>query len=84
MSKSQSRAHVSAPGNERVAMTPFGARRFIHALASETSGAFGVWDTFTPPGEGPAVHAMPSKLASRKSACRIQWVEEVVRNLTLR
>ena len=56
MSDNHSRAHVSAPGNERVAMTPFGARIFIHALSSETVGAFGVWDTFTPPGEGPAPH----------------------------
>src|SRR5262245_25466028 len=50
------KAHVSAPGNERVAMTPFGARMLIQALASETNGAFGVWDTFTAPGEGPAPH----------------------------
>ncbi|MGO7211422.1 cupin domain-containing protein [Rhizobium ruizarguesonis] len=50
------KAHVSMPGGERVAMTPFGARMFIHALASETDGAFGVWDTFTTPGEGPAPH----------------------------
>ncbi len=50
------RAHISVPGSERVATTPFGARMFIHALASETGGAFGVWDTFTAPGEGPAPH----------------------------
>jgi quercetin dioxygenase-like cupin family protein len=37
-------------------MTPFGARLVIHALKSETDGAFGIWDTFTPPGEGPAPH----------------------------
>lgn len=50
------RAQVSLPGNERVAMTPFGAKLVIHALKSETDGSFGVWDTFTPPGEGPAPH----------------------------
>ncbi|WP_237361696.1 cupin domain-containing protein [Rhizobium gallicum] len=50
------RAQVSIPGNERVAMTPFGARMFIHALRTETGGAFGIWDTFTAPGEGPAPH----------------------------
>jgi mannose-6-phosphate isomerase-like protein (cupin superfamily) len=56
MSEDHKLAHVSAPGNERVAVTPFGARMFIHALASETGGTFGVWDTFTAPGEGPAPH----------------------------
>lgn len=50
------RAQVSLPGNERVAMTPFGAKLVIHALKSETDGSFGIWDTFTPPGEGPAPH----------------------------
>lgn len=44
------RAQVSLPGNERVAMTPFGAKLVIHALKSETDGSFGIWDTFTPPG----------------------------------
>lgn len=56
MGNNHGEAHVSSPGNERVAMTPFGARMFIQALASETNGAFGVWDTFTAPGEGPAPH----------------------------
>ncbi|MCJ7996322.1 cupin domain-containing protein [Rhizobium cremeum] len=49
-------AQISLPGSERVAMTPFGARLVIHALKSETDGALGVWETFTPPGEGPAPH----------------------------
>jgi mannose-6-phosphate isomerase-like protein (cupin superfamily) len=44
------------PGHERVARTPFGARIVIHATAAETGGALGMWETFTPPGEGPAPH----------------------------
>ncbi|MBB3314528.1 MULTISPECIES: cupin domain-containing protein [unclassified Rhizobium] len=49
-------AVVSLPGRERVARTPFGARIVIHATAAETGGAFGMWETFTPPGQGPAPH----------------------------
>jgi len=51
-----SRAVVSRPGDERIAKTPFGARIVIHATAEETGGAFGMWETFTPPGQGPAPH----------------------------
>jgi mannose-6-phosphate isomerase-like protein (cupin superfamily) len=51
-----SRAVVSRPGEERVAKTPFGARIVIHATAEETGGALGMWETFTPPGHGPAPH----------------------------
>ena len=51
-----SRAVVSRPGEERVAKTPFGAKIIIHATAEETGGAFGMWETFTPPGQGPAPH----------------------------
>ncbi|WP_037380964.1 cupin domain-containing protein [Sinorhizobium americanum] len=50
------RAVVSMPGNERIARTPFGAQVVIHATAAETGGAFGMWETFTPPGQGPAPH----------------------------
>ena len=50
------RAVVSMPGKERIAKTPFGARIVIHATAEETNGAFGMWETFTPPGQGPAAH----------------------------
>ena len=50
------RAVVSAPGRERVARTPFGARIVIHATAQDTNGALGMWETFTPPGQGPAPH----------------------------
>ena len=50
------RAVISTPGAERVARTPFGARIVIHATAAETNGAFGMWETFTPPGQGPAPH----------------------------
>ena len=50
------KAVVSAPGKERFARAPFGGRVIIHATAEETGGAFGMWETFTPPGEGPAEH----------------------------
>jgi mannose-6-phosphate isomerase-like protein (cupin superfamily) len=50
------RAVLSAPGRERVARTPFGARIVIHATAEETGGALGMWETLTPPGQGPASH----------------------------
>ena len=50
------RAQVSLPEATRIATTPFGARMVVHALAAETGGAFGIWDTFTPPGQGPAPH----------------------------
>lgn len=50
------RAVVSMPGKERLARTPFGAPVVIHATAAETSGALGMWETFTPPGQGPAHH----------------------------
>ncbi|MQX14023.1 cupin domain-containing protein [Sinorhizobium terangae] len=49
-------AVVSLPGKERIAKTPFGAKVVIHATAAETGGAFGMWETFTPPGHGPAPH----------------------------
>jgi mannose-6-phosphate isomerase-like protein (cupin superfamily) len=49
-------AVVSTPGRERIARTPFGARIVIHATADQTGGAFGSWETFTPPGGGPAPH----------------------------
>lgn len=47
---------ASIPGKERIARTPFGAKMVIHATAAETNGAIGMWDTFTPPGKGPAAH----------------------------
>ncbi len=49
-------AVVSIPGSERIGRTPFGARMIVHATAAETDGAFGMWETFTPPGKGPAPH----------------------------
>jgi quercetin dioxygenase-like cupin family protein len=51
-----SKAVVSMPGRERTARTPFGARIVIHATAAETGGVLGMWETFTPPGQGPAPH----------------------------
>lgn len=49
-------AQISTPNTVRMAKTPFGASMAIHALSSETGGAVGIWDTFTPPGQGPAPH----------------------------
>lgn len=51
-----SKAVISVPGQERKARTPFGADILIHATAEETAGAFGMWETFTPPGQRPAPH----------------------------
>lgn len=50
------RVLVSLPGKERIARTPFGGKIVIHAMAAETGGALGMWETFTPPGHGPAPH----------------------------
>jgi mannose-6-phosphate isomerase-like protein (cupin superfamily) len=50
------KAVLSATGRERIARTPFGAKIVIHATAEETGGALGMWETFTPPGQGPAPH----------------------------
>lgn len=50
------RAVASVPGNQRAARAPFGAMVLIHATAVETGGAFGMWETFTPPGQGPLPH----------------------------
>ncbi|MGY5808084.1 cupin domain-containing protein [Rhizobium sp. LEGMi198b] len=51
-----SKAAISRPGTERIARTPFGAPVVIHATAADTNGAIGMWETFTPPGQGPAPH----------------------------
>ncbi len=50
------RVVASVPGRERTARTPFGAPIVIHATADETGGALGMWETFTPPGQGPTPH----------------------------
>ena len=49
-------AVASVPGKERVARAPFGGRIVIHATGEQTGGAFGMWETFVPPGQGPAPH----------------------------
>lgn len=61
-------AVVSLPGQERVARTPFGARIFIHATTAETGGAFAMWETFTPPGHGPAPHTHTRRRKSFESS----------------
>lgn len=49
-------AVVSMPGAQREARTPFGTPVILHATGAETGGAFGIWETITPPGAGPAAH----------------------------
>jgi len=51
-----SKALVSTPGKQRVARSPSSGPVIIHATAAETDGALGMWETFTPPGKGPAPH----------------------------
>jgi len=50
-------AVASIPGSERIARAPFGGKIIIHATAEQTGGVFGMWETFVPPGQGPAPHA---------------------------
>ena len=50
------KAVASIAGKERFARSPFGGRVIIHATAAETGGTFGMWETFVPPGQGPAPH----------------------------
>lgn len=56
MSRTFTQPLVSLPTARREALTPFGAPMIIRAQGAETGGAFGVWETFTPPGQGPAPH----------------------------
>lgn len=56
MTQSFTNAVASLPGSERIARAPFGGKIVIHATGEETGGAFGMWETFVPPGEGPAPH----------------------------
>lgn len=49
-------AVASIAGNERIARAPFGGKIIIHATAEQTGGAFGIWENFVPPGQGPAPH----------------------------
>lgn len=49
-------AVASIPGKERIARSPFGGKIVIHATGDDTGGAFGMWETFVPPGQGPAPH----------------------------
>jgi quercetin dioxygenase-like cupin family protein len=50
------RAVVSTPDMEKRGRAPHGSPILIHATAEETGGAFGMWETFVPPGKGPAPH----------------------------
>jgi quercetin dioxygenase-like cupin family protein len=47
---------VSTPDMEKRGRAPHGSPILIHATAEETGGAFGMWETFAPPGKGPAPH----------------------------
>jgi mannose-6-phosphate isomerase-like protein (cupin superfamily) len=50
------KAVASLPGCERIARHRHGGQVFIHATGRETGGAFGIWETFSAPGTGPAAH----------------------------
>jgi len=50
------KAIASFPGRERVYRSLHGGQIFIHATATETAGAVGMWETFSPPGAGPHRH----------------------------
>lgn len=50
------RALVSLPDGPRKGRAPNGSPVLIHATAAQTGGAFGAWETFVPPGRGPAPH----------------------------
>lgn len=58
------KAAVSLPGKQRIAKAPMGARVIIHATSEETGGAFGIWETRVPPGQGPSPHTH-----SRETEC---------------
>ena len=50
------RAVVSFPDAPRLGRAPHGSPILVHATGAETGGAFGMWETFVPPGKGPATH----------------------------
>lgn len=50
------RAIRSLPGAERIARTPFGGKIIVHVTADQSKGAFGIWETVTPPRKGPMPH----------------------------
>jgi len=47
---------ASYPGRERVYRNSHGGQVFIHATAEETGGTIGMWEAFSPPGQGPHRH----------------------------
>lgn len=50
------RAFVALPGRERLARHGHGGPILIRATAGETGGAYGIWETVSPPGTGPGRH----------------------------
>jgi quercetin dioxygenase-like cupin family protein len=50
------RAVVSLPDGPKRGRAPHGSPILVHATAEQTGGAFGMWETFVPPGKGPTSH----------------------------
>ena len=50
------RAVVSLPDGPQRGRAPHGSPILVHATGAETNGAFGMWETFVPPGKGPEPH----------------------------
>jgi quercetin dioxygenase-like cupin family protein len=50
------RAVVSFPTSPQLGRAPHGSPILIHATGEQTNGAFGMWETFVPPGKGPDPH----------------------------
>jgi quercetin dioxygenase-like cupin family protein len=50
------RAIVSLPDAPQRGRAPHGSPILVHATGEQTDGAFGMWETFVPPGKGPEPH----------------------------
>lgn len=68
------KAVASLAGGERIARAPRGARLVIHATAAEAGDAFGMRETFTPPGIGPAPHTHTREARLGRSEADGGWL----------
>lgn len=50
------RAVVSLPDAPKLGRAPHGSPILVHATSAQTGGAFGMWESFIPPGKGPEPH----------------------------
>lgn len=50
------RAVVSLPDAPQLGRAPHGSPILVHATGADTGDAFGMWETFVPPGKGPEPH----------------------------